>query len=380
MSTLKLLYIINVDWYFLLHWLDRAAAAKNAGYEVHIAMTITDKKTIGKLENLGFFVHDIPIRRKSINPLKELSSIIAIYRLISQKKPDIVHSVTIKPNIYAGTICRLKSIPCASAITGLGTTFSSRREGARKVAQQGIKKLYQVAFGGKRSLVLFENGDDLNIMVNGNVITKAQAIHIHGAGVCTSHYHVVEAPDAPPIKVLFAARLLKNKGLHTLVNAIKKLKQDGLDINLLVAGIIDDDALGTIPIKQLEQWDSQSYIQWLGQVDDMFPLISSAHIVCLPTQYGEGVPRILIEGAACGRPLVATDVPGCREIVIHGQSGLLVTPGSENELAAALTTLINEPKTRDAMGKRGRNLVEGQYSSEIVIEKTLAAYRQALSL
>jgi glycosyltransferase involved in cell wall biosynthesis len=112
----------------------------------------------------------------------------------------------------------------------------------------------------------------------------------------------------------------------------------------------------------------------------MFPLISSAHIICLPTQYGEGVPRILIEGAACGRPLVATDVPGCREIVIHGESGLLVTPGSENELAAALTTLINEPKTRDAMGKRGRNLVEDQYSSEIVIEKTLTAYRQALSL
>ncbi len=380
MPTLKLLYIINVDWYFLLHWLDRAIAAKNAGYEVHIAMTITNKKNLRKLENLGFFVHDIPISRKSINPLKELKAIIAIYRLIRQQKPDIVHSVTIKPNIYAGTICRLNSTPCASAITGLGTTFSSGQEGVRSLAKQGIKQLYKISFGGKKSKVLFENADDLNVMVNGKIIKKEQAMHIHGAGVCTSHYHVTEAPDSPPVKILFAARLLKNKGLHALINATKKIKKDGHDIELLVAGIIDDDARGTIPTKQLEQWHTQNCIQWLGRVDDMFSLISSAHIVCLPTQYGEGVPRILIEGAACGRPLVATDVQGCREIIIHGESGLLVASGSENELSTALTKLIDEPKTRETMGRRGRQLVESQYSADIVIEKTLATYRQALTL
>jgi len=380
MSNIKLLYIINVDWYFLLHWTDRAIAAKNAGYEVHIAMTITDKKNVTALEDLGFYVHDILIVRHSINPLKELKAFLAINKLINKINPDIVHSATIKPNIYAGTTCRLNSTPCVSAITGLGTTFSNGKEAGTTLIWKIVKQLYKISFGGKKSKVIFENTDDLNTMVTAKTIKKDQAIHIHGAGVSTSHFHLTEPPASPPIKLLFAARLLKNKGLHPLVNVTKKLRLDGYDIQLLVAGIIDNEARDTISINQLEQWHEQKNIQWLGQIDDMFSLISSVHIICLPTRYGEGVPRILIEGAACGRPLVATDVQGCREIILHGESGFLVPPDSENELAMALIKLINDPKARESMGKKGRELVENLYSSDIVIEKTLSTYQHALTI
>jgi len=378
MTNRKLLYIINVDWYFVMHWLDRANAAKHAGYDVHIAMECSDHKHRQSLEKSGFHVHDIPLCRKSVNPVTELRTVLAIYRLIRQQKPDILHSVTIKPNIYAGVICRRCSIPSVASITGLGTTFSSGQQGLRAFAKRGIKRLYKMAFGGDKSKVLFENTDDLKTMIHSGIIKRKQAVQIYGAGVNTTLFNVSEEPKTHPIRVLFAARLLRNKGLHQLVAAVQQLRKEQLPVELLVAGIIDNDAHGTLPIKELEQWQQQQIIQWLGQVDDMAALINSVNIVCLPTQYGEGVPRILIEGAACGRALIATDVQGCREIILNGKNGLLVTPGNQNELTAALRRLINEPATRKAMGGQGRRLVENKYSASIVIEQTLETYQQSL--
>ena len=376
MRSIKLLYIINVDWYFMLHWLDRANAAKESGYDVHIAMAFTEERYRQSLENAGFALHQIPLSRKSINPLTELRSMLAINKVIKQLQPTLVHSVTIKPNIYAGIACQRYSIRAIASITGLGTTFSNSHYGLAAIAQYAIRKLYKKAFSGRQSSVLFENKDDLSSMVGSNVINKEQAIHIPGAGVDTTLYTVSPEPPSPPVRILFAARLLKNKGLSDLVEAIHRLSKEHESIELVVAGIIDNDARGKIPIKQLEQWQQQGLIQWLGQVDDMPALLNRVNIVCLPTRYGEGIPRILIEAAASGRVLIATDVPGCREIIIHKKNGLLVKPGDQNELINALRTLINEPATRKKMGYWGRQLIEQKYSTNIVIRKTLDIYKQ----
>lgn len=375
--THKLMYIINVDWYFVLHWLDRAKAAQKAGYEVHIVMAPTKKGHQATLENLGLFVHEIPLGRKNLAPPRELRTIRAIHKVIQQQKPDIVHSVTIKPNIYAGMVCRLYSTKNIASITGLGTTLSSSNSGLLAISSHAIKYLYRIAFGGRLCHVLFENRDDLQLMVSSKIIKRAQATYIPGAGVDTTKYQTQVEPPSP-VKILFAARLLRNKGLFDLVEAVQHIKTHNSSVELLVAGIVDNDAHGTIPIVQLEKWQDEGLIRWLGQIDDMPDLIHGVHILCLPTQYGEGVPRILIEGAACGKPLVATNVQGCREIIIDGENGILVTPGNREELISALQRLIDDPETRAVMGKRGRKLVENQYSDEIVISKTLDIYKQCL--
>lgn len=361
----------------MLHWLDRANAAKESGYDVHIAMAFTEERYRKALENAGFTLHEIPLSRKSINPLTELRSILAINKVIKQLQPALVHSVTIKPNIYAGIACQRHSIRVIASITGLGTTFSNSNYGLAAIAQYAIRKLYKKSFSGKQSSVLFENKDDLSSMVNSNIINKEQAIHIPGAGVDTIRYTVSSEPLSTPVRILFAARLLKNKGLSDLVEAVHQLSVEHESIELVVAGIIDNDARGTIPIKQLEKWQQQGLIQWIGQIDDMPALISSVNIVCLPTRYGEGIPRILIEAAASGRALIATDVPGCREIIVHKKNGLLVKPGDQHQLIDALRTLINEPATREKMGYFGRQLIEQKYSTTIVIRKTLDIYKQA---
>lgn len=378
MTSYKLLYIINVDWYFMLHWLDRANAAKKAGYEVHIVMGLSQECHRETLEKLDFIVHDIPLSRKNLNPPLELRTIRAIHRIILQQKPDLIHSVTIKPNIYAGILCRFHSIKNVASITGLGTTLSSDKGRVLAITSHGIKYLYRIAFGGRQCQVLFENRDDLELMVSSNIIKRQQCTYIPGAGVNTTLYRTRTEPP-PPVKILFAARLLKNKGLLDLVEAVQHIKaHNDSSVELLVAGIVDNDAHGTIPIPQLEKWQDQGLIRWLGQIDDMPNLIQNVHIICLPTQYGEGVPRILIEGAACGKPLVATNVQGCREIIIDGENGILVTPGNKEELISALQRLIGDPDTRAAMGHKGRKHVENQYSDQIVISKTLEIYKQCL--
>lgn len=370
----KLLYIINVDWYFMLHWLDRAKAAKDSGYDVHIAMQHTDLKYCQRLKGLGFHTYKLPISRKSINILTELRTLAAINRLLKELKPEIIHSVTIKPNIYAGLCSRIRGIPIIASITGLGTTFSSKKYELARIVKYFIQNAYRLAFAHPKTKVLFENIDDLNQIVCGGFITRDQAVLIPGAGVNTNLYSPTPPLPSPPINVLFAARLLRNKGLYQLVDVISAIRSDGIDICLTVAGIIDNDALGTIPINQLESWHKQGFITWLGQVEDMPKLINDSHIICLPTLYGEGIPRILIEGASCGRPIVATDTQGCREIISNNENGLLVCPHSKPELKNALSALATSPNVRKEMGIRGRKVVEEKYCSNIVIRKTLMLY------
>jgi Glycosyltransferase len=373
----RLLYVINVDWYFCLHWLARARAAQKAGYEVHVATRITDSQHHLVMSAQGFYVHPIHLGRKSINPYQELRSKREISMLIKAVSPALVHAITVKPNIYAGAACRKLNIPCVMTVAGLGSVFSSG--GWKKgLAKRIIAREYRrVLRNNHQARLIFENQDDAEFFITQRLATAAQINVIPGAGVDIRQFAYHPPREAlPPYRVLFAARLLWDKGLAELIEAMEIMRGKGLAVELLVAGIVDHDNSNAIPLRQVEQWHAEQKINWLGQIKAMAELIASADVVALPTTYGEGVPRILIEAAAIGRPIVATDVTGCRDIVKSGVNGVLVAPRNIEALADALVVLLKQPSLCVQLGMAGRRHVESNFCQKKVIAKTLDIYNK----
>ncbi len=377
MKNKKLLFIINVDWYFKLHWLPRAIAAKESGFKVIVATHFTSPSIRTELRKLGFQLIPLFLDRKSINPAKDLITNQRISKLIDKVNPDIVHSITVKPNVYAGLACAKRKIIQVMSVTGLGLSFSSNKVKPR-ISKKIITHLYKNAAKNSLSHVLFENKDDLELFYHLGVADYSRLTAIAGAGVNLVEYPYQKAMGHDTPTILFAARMLWDKGLVDLISAASILRKNGLVFNLNVAGILDDDSSAAIPETQIQQWHKQGDINWLGQVDKMPKLITDSDIVCLPTTYGEGVPRILIEAAAIGRPIVTTNVNGCRDIVLNNQSGLLVPPNCPSELAIALESLLIDKKMRIDFGFQARQLVEEKFCQKIVIRRTLDIYNKLL--
>jgi glycosyltransferase involved in cell wall biosynthesis len=373
----RLVYVINVDWYFRLHWLERAEYFQSLGYSIHIISNFTDKATIDELISRGFVCHELSVRRKSINLLRELRSIFKLKGLIESINPDLIHCVTIKPNVYGGLLNRLFfDKPIIYSVTGLGAIFSSTS--LKFVLLRRFVTVLLRLISSKKSRFVFENGEDYQVFTDIGILKHSNGTVIKGAGIDLTRF----APSYPPINksVLFAARLLKDKGLHCLIDAKNILANRGVDFTLNVAGIVDNDVSSAIPLYQIEQWASKGAINWLGNVQDMPRLIGENDIVCLPTTYGEGVPRILIEAASCQRAIVTTNVQGCREIVTHEKNGLLVEPGDAVSLADNLQTLLLDRNKLIEFGICGREKVENEFSQEMVFERTHKVYNELLGL
>ncbi|SEG66285.1 glycosyltransferase family 4 protein [Vibrio hangzhouensis] len=369
-STKKLVFVINVDWYFKLHWVERASYFRSKGYEVHIITKFTDNESLRYFSSLGFVCHSLRFARKSINPFSEISSIFSLYHEIKKIQPTLVHCVTVKPNLYCGILNRLfLKRPIIFSVTGLGIIFSSNHFKFRMIRRL-VTLLYRFVSTPK-SYFIFENSDDYKCFIDKKVV-KNNGTVIKGAGIDLNKFSPSPFPNNQ--SVLFAARLLKEKGLDQLIEARKILKKEGVDFTIKVAGIVDTDVSSAISLNQIEQWSSEGLIEWLGSVINMPALIAESDIVCLPTVYGEGVPRILIEAASCERAIVATDVVGCREIVSNHVNGILCKPNDSESLASALKYLLAEPVQTKAFGINGRKLVEEQFSQHIVFGKTEAVY------
>ncbi|GHW83631.1 N, N'-diacetylbacillosaminyl-diphospho-undecaprenol alpha-1,3-N-acetylgalactosaminyltransferase [Vibrio cholerae] len=369
----KIVYIINVDWYFKLHWLERANYFKSLGYEIYIVSHFTDDVIKDYLCKKGFICFDITLSRSSINIFREIKTIVDIGSLLKKIQPDLVHSITVKPNLYVGILNSLffkKRI--VYSVTGLGAIFSSRTIKYR-ILRCLVSVLYKF-ISKSYSRFIFENGDDYRLFNDIGILKNNNGRVIKGAGIDLKHF--TSEPSKNNINILFAARLLKDKGLEYLIFAKRKLLRKGVHFNLNVAGIIDEDSSSAIPIKQINSWVNTGDIVWLGNVQDMPKLISENDIVCLPTIYGEGVPRILIEAASCQRAIVTTDVPGCREIVTHGYNGLLAAPKDVDSLADCLFDLLSNPQKTREFGIRGRQIVESEYAQQIVFKDTDEVYRE----
>lgn len=375
-STNKcLVFVINVDWYFRLHWIERAEYFKGQGFKVHIISNFTDVSIKEELTHKGFQCHQLSIKRKSLNPFKEINSLFKLKKLLTFLQPDIIHCVTVKPNIYTGLINRLfVKRPIIYSVTGLGAIFSSSSI-KFKILKTVISQLYKF-ISTQDARFTFENGEDYKLFQHEGIIKDGNGVVIKGAGIDLNRFQPSSTPGNQT--VLFAARLLRDKGLHELVEAKRSLSNRGINFTLKVAGIIDTDVTSAIPIEQIDVWSDNGDITWLGNVSDMPHLIKSCDIVCLPTTYGEGVPRILIEAASCQRAIVTTDVVGCREIVTDGYNGLLARPCDPESIAFALEQLLTNNEQVRAFGINGRNKVEAEFSQEHVFEQTQRVYLDLL--
>jgi glycosyltransferase involved in cell wall biosynthesis len=376
----KLFYLVNVDWYFKLHWLDRAMAAQAGGYEVAVACHFSSKNIQADFESYGFTCIALPLSRTGLNLFKELYTIRHVYQALREIKPDLVHAITIKPNLYGGLCANALGIPCVKSVTGLGAVFSSKKLVFRCL-QPFVKMFYRFVGRSGDGAFVFENGSDQKLFNDFGVSRSQALLHIPGAGIDLVKFHSSAAKlDHSSIKVLFASRLLRDKGLDTLISAVEliqsrlKAEQHGPTIELLVAGIFDHEGKDAYTEGEIELLANKGRITWLGRRDDMPELIASADIVALPTRYGEGIPRILIEAGAIGRPVITSNVAGCDELIESRHCGVLVPPGNVNALASELMTLIKDADLRLRYAKNLRLKIEEQYSNEVVIASFLSLY------
>lgn len=369
----KICYFINSDWYFDLHWLERAIAAKKNGYQVHIICRFNGDLFINKFDELGFFCYPINLKERSLSIFGFVFLIIKLLPILKSINPDIIHSITIKPIILGGIFSRLKRKAFVANIVGLGRVFSYDNY-LYLLIRFFVIRIYRFIFKNQKSRIIFEHEFDKVSLSKYINFYHDQTQVIDGAGVDTALFpYKSEGKLNRPI-VFFAGRMLKNKGLKTLVDIRKKLKLEGLAFDLIVAGIEVPDDPHSIPASLIKKWHEDGDISWLGTRNDIAELIDKSSIVALPTMYPEGVPRILIEACAIGRPCIAYNSGGCKSIIEDGVTGFLVDKGNENAFELKLKELLMNPELRHELGKNGRALVAEKFSSKKVISRTLSVY------
>lgn len=370
----KLLFLVNVDWFFISHRLPIAIAALKHGYEVHIATGITNKQA--ELESYGLIVHPLPISRGKTSISNEVSALWKIIQTLKRIKPDLLHLVTIKPVLYGGIaahFCQTKGM--VAAISGLGYVFTTTGK-TSTIRRWLISFIYRLALKHPHLTVIFQNHDDQKILSNAAKLAHTQSVIIPGSGVDLSTFADHPEPLYTPV-VVMAARLLSDKGVHEFVEAATHLHQRHPCVIFQLVGTIDPDNPASITQQQIEEWKKNAPIQLLGQRNDIPNLFSQAHIVVLPS-YREGFPKVLIEAAACGRAVITTNVPGCRDAIIPDQTGLLVPVRNASALAEAIECLIMDKALRQQMGKAGRKLAEERYAIEQIVVTHLALYQELM--
>jgi glycosyltransferase involved in cell wall biosynthesis len=370
----KILFVVNAPEFFLSHRLPIALAAREAGYDVHVATA--GGGAVREIRHLGLVHHTVAIARSGQNPLAELSSIIGLYRLFRELKPDLVHLITIKPVLYGGIAARLSGVPAvAAAVSGLGTVFVAQSVAAR-ARRALVSWLYRLAFSHQRLAVIFQNPDDRDGLLAIGALEKYQVRMIRGSGVNLVEYPFVPEPEGTPV-VIMAARLLRDKGVYEFVEAARLLKSRGVEVVMRLIGAPDPGNPTSVEQAELDGWSAEGIVALPGYRSDIAQQYAAANIVCLPS-YREGLPKGLVEAAACGRAVVTADVPGCRDAIEPDVTGVLVQVKSAPSLADALQALIEEPERRMRMGKAGRELAERAFSIDLIVEEHLAIYKELL--
>jgi glycosyltransferase involved in cell wall biosynthesis len=369
----RLLFVVNVDWFFLSHRLPLARAAREAGAEVVILAAESGEAE--RIRREGFRFVPFPFSRRGVAVASELKIVFSLMSLYRSLRPDLVHHVTIKPVLYGSLVARVVGdIKVVNAVSGLGYTFISgkRARAVRAVA----KMLYKVATLNLHSRTIFQNSDDLETFVGRRLVRPDRAVLIRGSGVDCARFKPIPEPTGKPV-VMLPSRMLLDKGVEEYVEAARLLQSIGVKARFVLVGDSDPGNPTAVPVKQLEAWVQSGIVEWWGYREDMPRVLSSANIVVLPS-YREGLPKVLLEAAASARAIVATDVPGCREIVRHNVNGLIIPPRRSEPLARAIRTLLKSPELRAGFGRAGREIAVAEFSEEIVVEQTLSLYRDLL--
>ncbi|GAB4183529.1 MAG: glycosyltransferase family 4 protein [Thalassobaculales bacterium] len=376
MRRARLMFVVSEDWYFWSHRLPVARAARDAGYEVAVACRVAAHGE--RIAGEGFRLLPIPFSRRNLNPFVQIRAIFALYRLFRRQKPDLVHLVAVKPIAYGALAARLAGQRnLIAAFAGLGFLFQPGGP-AKTLLRLGVQGLLRLGLGGADRWVIVQNNDDGRTLIDAGIGHAGRLVMIPGSGIDPAAYAPAPEAEGRPIAAV-VARMLRAKGIEDFVAAARLLKAEGVEASFALIGAPDPESPDAISDAQLHAWHEEGVVEWWGRRDDIAAIWARCAIAVLPSRGGEGVPRSLLEAAACGRPLLASEVAGCRDLVRDGENGLLVPPGDVPALAAALRRLIADRALRQRLGSAARQMVEGPYSAAAVATATLDLYARALS-
>ena len=374
-KSLRVLYLATEDWYFVSHLLGLARAVRDAGCDVTV-VTRT-RHHAGVIRKEGFDLVSFLFPRSRLSLISELKSIVNLVRIYRRARPDLVHHVALKPSLYGSVAALLTPGPAVvNAVTRLGFVFTAGHW-MRNALQPLVSIGGRLVMSRPRSRIIVQNPDDMKTLAAAGIVRDGRASLIRGSGVDLNAFPPQPDPDGIPT-IAMVSRLLWTKGVGELVEASRILQDRGMKVRTILIGMPDPDNPASIPEDQLCDWHDDGLIQWWGFRDAIAEIWRQAHVAVLPS-YREGLPKSLVEAAACGRPIVATDVPGCREIVEDGENGFLVPVHDARALADVLERLLKSRELRQRMGKKSRALVETRFHQAIAIEETLAVYESLLN-
>lgn len=373
----SILIIVNVDWFFISHRLPIALKALEGGYEVTVACKFTEHKAA--LSKMGFNVIDVPFQRSGGGIASEINTIKVIKSIVENLQPSLIHAITIKPVLYSGMALKTikQDIPFVAAISGLGYVFTANTLRA-KATKLIASAFYKIALSQKYKTVIFQNTSDEAILTEVAKLKVADKTLIKGSGADLSVYNYLPENTNGVVKIVMACRLLKEKGVYQFVDAARIVKEKHDDVEFLLVGTPDLENPNSIQQNEIDSWVKQGLVTYLGHRSDIPDVFANSNIVCLPSFYGEGVPKVLIEAAACGRAIITTDNPGCRDAVIEGETGLTVPIRDAKALATAVLQLIEQPELRVAMGAKARVFAEKEFDVNSVVNKHLEIYNNLL--
>lgn len=364
----RLVFVVNVDWFFISHRLPLALHALKEGWEVYLLTKDSGRKD--EIERYGIHFYDVPFGRTSVNPVQELKCVKVLTQLIRKINPDVIHNVTWKGCLWGGIAAkRAGNKSVVNALSGLGSVFINKG-----LINMVMAYLAKIAFKDDYSAFIFQNPDDIKWFKSLGYADNDRIFLIKGSGIDLQKFGFKESIVKEKLKILFPARMLKDKGLCELIEAMKLLqpRYEGR-LELILAGSCGDANKTSISEVELNTMLVKGYISWIGNQKDMYPIYVDSDIVVLPS-YREGLPKSLIEACAVGRPIVTTDVPGCRECVDEGINGYLVPMKSVNELACAIAKLVDNPDNRIKFGIASRKKAELEFSIDNVVDKTFSIY------
>lgn len=372
----RLIFVVNQLAFFVSHRLPLAGAAKAAGFEVHIAygegLEIEVKRHIE-----GCQTHFVPMERGGVNPLNDIVSLWKLFLLFRRVRPSIAHLITLKPVVYGGIAAKLAGVPgVVAAFAGMGYSFTEKRKGATRLIRLIMRPLFRIALSHQNVHVIVQNREDRALILHLSRVATSNVHLIGGSGLDVAAVTVRSEPGQPHV-VAMAARLLYDKGVAEFVEAARIFHRRGRDTRFILIGAPDKKNPTAIPKDILEEWRTEGHVEMVGQRDDVVELFARSHVVVLPS-YREGFPKTLMEAAACGRAVVTTDVPGCRDAIISGVTGLLVPAFDPESLAAAIDQLCTDADLRNSMAVAGRKLAETAFDIRSIVSKHLDIYKELM--
>lgn len=372
MTKKRVLFVITEDWALISHRLHLVDAALNAGYEVALATRVNKHRKT--LEDRGIKIFEWKLNRGSLNPVKEIIAVFSLIKILLVFKPEIIHAVAQKPVIYAGLAKKIyRRASFIGTLGGVGFVFTSKNFRA-KLLRPLLKFLLKSALSGEKTRLILQNKDNINTIEKINIINKKYIRLVKGAGVETKKFLPSKIPSGTPI-VILPGRMLWDKGVGEFVKVAINIKAKNIEAKFILVGDIDLNNPESIHQTQINKWAASGIIEQWGRCDDMERVYKKCSIVCLPS-YNEGLPKVLLEAGSCARPVVAFDVPGCREVVKHKVNGFLVEFGNENALELGLLKLIKDKKLCEQMGNKGNEIIKRNFSSEIINAQTFSIWNE----